>query len=441
MIKECAEVFKSLLVKQGEDFFLDGYIFDPGLYLLVDDDGKVIYKKEIAKGEEPTLEFTELFKEIDYLSGVISTNKALDTKRQIQSNNYLSFWVKKANVLPDKKGAYKLTQKIIDDYYKVLADPVNKYPDEIKPVYNEVEKNIGKVDIEVLRKNRDWIIENIFTLLEDPKDNAGFIKVFFTAEIEKYRDESKRYYAPNVFNYPKMVTELDGVPVGVSGYTMNLNAKKPYMQNHTRKSTVPAFVDTEEAFLYAQLYHFLDIQAKNKRYNIYISFNDGVFALPDDQAPEGYFSGYYLRISREMSGLKIVHSDRITGYNPRINPPIEIKEMVPISSDNKEEIIRSITTINELKLYMNKRFYAGTMLPYLFTEPNEIKITDTVLKNEVITARASFINGFIMGDLRSYWNCLKNQGLKLIKNDISYGRDFYAAVKFDIFYSLQEYFE
>lgn len=441
MIKECAAVFQNLLVKQGEDFFLDGYIFDPGLYLLVDDDGKVIYKKEIAKGEEPTLEFTELFKEIDYLSGVISTNKALDTKKQIQSNNYLSFWVKKANVLPDKKGTRKLTQKIIDDYYKVLTNPPSKYPDEIKPVYDEVEKAIGKVDIEVLRKNRDWITANIFTLIEDEKDNTGFIKVFFAAGIEKYRDESKRYYTPNVFNYPKMLTQLEGEPVGVSGYTMNLNSKKPYLQNNTRKSTVPAYVDTEEAFQYAQFFRFLDIQAKNKLYNIYISDNDAIFALPDDQGPEGYFSGYYLRISREMTGLKIIYSDRINGYNSTIDPPIEIKEMVPISSDNKEEIIRSITTINELKLYINKRFYAGIMLPYLFTDPNDIKVADIVLKNEIITARASFINGFIMGDLRSYWNCLKRQGLKLIKNDIGYGRDFYAAVKFDIFYSLQEYFE
>lgn len=45
----------------------------------------------------------------------------------IHSNNYLSFFVKKENLRPDKNNNVKLTEEIIDNYYDALLNPRIKY--------------------------------------------------------------------------------------------------------------------------------------------------------------------------------------------------------------------------------------------------------------------------------------------------------------------------
>lgn len=444
MLKECIEVFKHQYEKQGEALFLEDALFDPGLYVLVDTNGEILMQQEVHEDDDLPEEFIEAFQEIDYLSRIISTNKALDKKKMIHSNNYLSFWVKKQNVLPDKNGKVRLTPEIINGYYKVLANPETKYQKEILPLLEEVRQEVGEIDQEILDQNREWILSHIGQLLDDPKEKGGYLKVFFTAPTEKYQAESKRYYVPNVFSYPKFMTEMDGQTMGVSSYALNLNDKKPFHKNFSRKSPVPCFENAEDAYQFAKFYQYLDIQARKRTYNIYISAHDGIFALPNEEAPKTYFNGYYLRISRELTGLEIVYCDRVNGFFPEI-PPLEIKQRLAIDRNEKFSAqnypFTVLDTTNELKCYIDRYIYGKAMLKQLFRKPKDLRYSDPVFKNELIAAMASFVNAFFIGEIRSFWDYYKHHGMKLVYNNIKNDQYFYAQLHFTILLAMEEYFE
>ena len=60
MLKDCLDVFKKIYDEEGEDY--------------------------------------KYFKQLDYLSRLINTQKPIDSKKVIHSNNYLSFFIKKDNI-------------------------------------------------------------------------------------------------------------------------------------------------------------------------------------------------------------------------------------------------------------------------------------------------------------------------------------------------------
>ncbi|MDO5432916.1 hypothetical protein [Eubacterium sp.] len=444
MLKECIVVFEHQYEKQGDTIFIEDYLFDHGLYVLVDADGSILVKQEVHEDEDLPEEFIEAFKEIDYLSRIISTNKAVDKKKMIHSNNYLSFWVKKQNVLPDKKGNVRLTPEIITGYFDVLANPETKYRKEILPLLEEVNREVGEIDRKTLGQNWEWITQNIYSLITDPKEKNGYLKVFFLASTKKYQAESKRYFVPNVFSYPILMTEMNGQPMGVSSYTLNLNDKKPYFKNFTRKTQVPCYVNAEDAYLYAKFYQYLDIYARKKIYNIYISSNDGIFGLRNEEAPDTYFNGYYLRISRERTGLVIIYSDRVNGYFPEILP-LEIKQRLRVDRNRKfsEENYPFVTlqTVNELKCYIDQYIYGKGMLKQLFRDPKEIKYYDPRVRDELVAAMPSFITAFYVGEIRCYWDYFKNHAMAIVYNSIRNDHDYYAFLCFTIFLAMEEYFE
>ena len=123
----------------------------------------------------------------------------MDTTKTIHSNNYLSFFIKKENI------KNKLSDKIIDDFYNILKEPMKKYQSNKKSrdVYKMTEDEIGKVDEELLESIRSWIKGNIFKL--NINTNKDYLKIFFRFEdedntIELYKKESKRYLILNIYN-------------------------------------------------------------------------------------------------------------------------------------------------------------------------------------------------------------------------------------------------
>lgn len=126
MLKECIEVFEHQLKEKKGMLVLDTYAPADGTYLIVGQDGNIKEKIDIKK-DKKTKEIdksSNYFNDIcfyDYQSQLISMNKPMDTKKVIHSNNYLSFAVKKDSIVSGK-----LTEEIIDGYYEILKNPLEK---------------------------------------------------------------------------------------------------------------------------------------------------------------------------------------------------------------------------------------------------------------------------------------------------------------------------
>jgi CRISPR-associated protein Csh1 len=244
LLKDCLEVFKKNLDDNGDKYIMDSYIPADGTYIIVEPKNDSYEIREVIdiKLDKRTKEINQKsnsnFEKIcnyDYNSKLIDMNKPMDGKKVIHSNNYLSFFIKKESLINEK-----LTEEIIDNYYAVLSNPSVKYSKSknAAKIYESVEEEIGKVDLNTLEKIKNWIKENIVNLNIDVT-GKDYLKIFFEYPIKDYKREGKRYLIPNIYNNNDFnITVKDDI-YGLPNDNMGLNAKKPYLENKTRKFTVP----------------------------------------------------------------------------------------------------------------------------------------------------------------------------------------------------------
>lgn len=130
MLKDCLEVFKKKLDENGDKYIMDSYIPADGTYILVEPKNdsykirEVIGIKLDKKTKEVSGKSNSNYYNIctyDYNSKLIDMNKPIDGKKIIQSNNYLSFIIKKESLTNGK-----LCDERIEEYYNKLANPYLK---------------------------------------------------------------------------------------------------------------------------------------------------------------------------------------------------------------------------------------------------------------------------------------------------------------------------
>ena len=375
MLKECLDVFKKIYEEKGESLILDTYVPAEGAYVLVDRDGAIKEIKELPKQKEPPEDF-ESFIEKDYLSALIDMNKPIDKKKVIHSNNYYAFWVKKDSIRPDKNGKVKLTQEIIDDYYELLKAPENKYRKKGLELYEVVEAEIGKPDLEMIERHKDWIKNNIFSIVQDNdlKDDKSYLKIYFDADKEAYQRESRRYVIPNVYNTTDYNVEVGDKIFGLPNDNMGLNAKKPYLENKTRKNTMPYLISTEEVAVQKKFFDYLYNQACLGKSNIYLNEEDGIIALSNNESLKQSFRGYYLRIQKGKE-VEVHDFDEITGFEAEIEP-IELKQYIPIPEKGATDLIyEKIKKLSDVRTLINGTYFKKMLTSYFFTDAKDIKIT------------------------------------------------------------------
>ena len=142
---------------------MDSYELSAGTYrtILVEDDAfRVIETVEIGRtkkdenqgdGMDPGLYYELKF--YDYHSKLLGTNKAVDTKKAIHSNNYMAFFVKKNSI-----AERKIDVGAIDRYYDTLKDPFIKYKKgKTADIYREFEGTNGAPDGELIEKIRLFV--------------------------------------------------------------------------------------------------------------------------------------------------------------------------------------------------------------------------------------------------------------------------------------------
>ncbi|HEY5587636.1 MAG TPA: hypothetical protein VIK86_01620 [Candidatus Paceibacterota bacterium] len=196
-----------------------------GVYVIVDEnfDYKVISKDRFA--------FNSKYCCWDFYSQLVNTNKAVDRKKQILSNNYLSFFCKNIDKLIDDP-------KIIEEYYSDMDEDVKS------------------------EKYRDWIQQTLPTL-KQYADKKIQLKIFFLTDVEEYISQCEKYLNK------KLLSNIVNDGIGVSVF-LNTNPKKTYMRNKTRKNEIPYFVDIKEAKEHYYLMRLLSSLAKNGNDLLYI---------------------------------------------------------------------------------------------------------------------------------------------------------------------------
>lgn len=448
MLKDCLEVFKTLLNENGDKYIMDSYIPADGTYVLAQlkndsyEIREVIDIKLDKKTKEISGKSNSNFQDIctyDYNSKLIDMNKPIDGKKIIQSNNYLSFIIKKESLTNGK-----LCDERIDEYYNKLANPYLKYDKgNSRKIYESVEEELGKVDIETLEKIKTWIKENIFNLNIDVS-GKDYLKIFFEYTIEDYTKEGRRYLIPNIYNNNDFNINIGEGILGLPNDNMGLNAKKPYLENKTRKITVPYLANNEEVLLQKKFFDYLMNYAVVGKINVYVSNIDNeIKAYENGKLPDKNFNGIFLRLKKGKE-VEIHDYDVITGYKPNLAKKFEFKNILKIDQSSKNISVQKYGKwgkLDDIQQVINEVFFSKFLISNYFTEPSDLSINDGNLKNNLLLSREVLFNWIYKGADNGVFSVLNRASLSLVKGSIENGYIPKASHQFNLRWSLINYFK
>ena len=448
MLKDCIEVFENEYKKYGDKLILDSYIPTDGKYILIskqeNNDFKIEESLDIKYNKKTNkIEGREnlYFKDIcnyDYNSKIINTNKSIESKKTIHSNNYLSFIIKK-ECLSDGK----LTESIIDNYYKRLSNPYLKYAKgRAKQIYEEVEANLDKIDQELLDCIKIWIKNNIFNLEKLGIEISGkdYLKIFVIAPIEKYIDEGNRYLIPNIYIKNDFNLKINNKLYGVPNNNMNLNSNKPFLENKTRKSKLLYILEKKEVILQQKFFDYLMNFAREGKTNIYFN-EDGIQAFKNDSLIEAAFKGVYMRINKGEKELEIHSYDLLTSYKYKLPKVFKFKNILDVETKNTEINYVNPKNRKELQVIIDNVFFSKYLINNYFTDSKDIPIKDSILKRNLLLSRDIIFNWIYKGYENGVYGVLDKVSLDLIKNSILFGYMKKAPHQFNLRQAIKNYFE
>lgn len=465
MFEECLEVFKREL-DYDNNLILDEYIPADGSYIIVDAEGKIKNYQDIKldkkkRGTSEAVVKGSYFKEIcfyDYHSKLISMNKPIDSK-VIHSNNYLSFAVKKESITS------KLTEAIIDNYYDILKNPLEKKykkSKEASKIYQNFEKEYSPVNIEILEKCRSWIKQHIFSidkLVQIDLGKKDYLKIFFEVfevneEDNKNRElfiqEDNRYIYPNIYNKSEYIINVKKKvyedTYGLPYYGINMNRKKPFLKIKTRKTFIPYLLDMDKALLQKQFFEYLMSLAVNGKNNIYIDIKNYRIRAYSDQDERKDFSeissGYYLRIQKGKE-LEIQVQDNIVDYQNKLLLNFYYQDFFKMNVEIYPEYTKDIgihskrTSVGRL---INEIFFSKYLLTNYFTDASDISVKDSVLKRTIVMYRNVIFDWIYIGIDNNFELAERRFSLDLIKNALINNYTLRAMTQLNLHWSFKDYF-
>lgn len=450
MLKECIEVFEKELNSKGERLLLDSYLPTEGTYIIVTEenssfvikDENVIEVKYDKKTKEPMNSESELNKirAKDYYSRLISTDKPIDKKKKIHSNNYLSLWIKKESFSDKIEVKKRVTNEIIEGYYQVLENPYLKYKDKnSKMIYKSIEDELGEVNSEIIKKIKVWVIENIFELAKK-YSGKNYLKIFFDYPIEDYIRENKRYIIPNIYNKNDYNFKIGDVVYGLPNDNMGLNSKKPYLENKTRKIRIPSLVNTEDVLIQRKFFDYLMNFATEGNVNIYI--DDKIQPRKNGELPPNEFYGNLLRIKKDKE-LEIIAFDKIVGYKEELTKKVDYKNLLGVNIIINEDEVNygEYGDKKIIQKLINEVFFSKYLINNYFTEAKDISLKNSNVKKNLLIAREGIFNWLYKGQHNGINKLLDKVSMNLIKGSLELGNTNKANKQFNLRWALKGYFE
>lgn len=457
MLQEAREVFaKQLQAEGGERLVLDAHIPKDGTYRLIEMEGehwrirKTIEIRNDKKNNEiigKTDSEYRFIQELDYYSKLLNMNKPMDVKKQIHGNNYLTLFVKKDAIVNNK-----LTNEIIDGYFDVCQNPMKKYEKKPKArkLYESVEEKIGPPDVKVLADIREYVKNNDLWSDVD-MEKKDYMKIFFVwSDKEKtkeyYKRESERYLIPNIYNNNDFNEIEEGEIVGVPDNNMGLNQKKPFLDNKSRRVSVPYLLNQEEVLLQSKLFDYLMGEVSQRRYNIYINNDEeesNIYAYGDDETPDNLESGYYFRCQKGKNEVEIIQADSIVYYSNELLPNFYLKNYIGIPQERLEKSKTKydvpITKLWGIKSLIDFTFFDGKLKYNFYTKPKDIMIHNGTQKRLLIESRNVLAAWFWRGSTNCLEQVIEKFTMELIKNSIANGNKHLAQWQLNLRWSLLNY--
>lgn len=441
MLKDVIKTFKKEYEAKGEEYITDSYIPADGEYIIVDtfeNNFKILDRFDIkidkkTRKVDDSNQYFDFVRKADYMSRLLDMNKPIDPKKVIHSNNYLTFFIKKENI---NNG--KLKDEIIDKYYEILKSPLIKYTKpKSKKLYEEVETKYGKSNAELIDNIKSWIKNNIYDLVKNDNKEKTYLKIFFKYDLDTFKKESEKYILTNLYNNNDYNTTINKKIYGLSNDNMGLNAKKPYLENKTRKSKLPYLLSKEEVLIQRKFFDYLMNQASAGKTNIYID-EEKIEVLPNDKIPEHDFEGYYLRIKKGKE-VEVHDFDNIVSYKSNIKP-FNLQNILQLEKSKITEY-GEMKKLESLKDLINEVFFSKFLNTNYFTDAKDLNINDNTLKKNLLLSRNTLFTWFYKGFDNNVWKVLNFSSLDLIKGSINNGYLLKASDQFNLRISLKNYFE
>lgn len=445
MLKQAIEIFEREFSIKGDRMILDSYIPADGTYIIVDirDNDFFISKIIDIKYDRKSKDIDRASTDIndidficfaDYNSKLIDMNKPIDGKKVIHSNNYMSFFIKKESLTNGK-----LTTEVIDNYYNTLKNIKEKYKGKKKSIeiYNELESRIGYVNQEQVDKISNWIKNNIFTSFNEIS-GKDYLKIFFKFSEDDYIREGQRYLIPNIYNNNDTNEIINEETYGLPNDNMGLNAKKPYLENKSRKVVAPYLLNQDEVLIQKKFFDYLMNKAIAGESNIYLGDNIESYEYGD--SPSRAFNGLYLRIAKGKE-VEIHDYDVISHYTPDLIPEFEYKNVLDADFEKLNGDYKVYKTYKGMQQLLNEVLFNKFLISNYFTEPKDISTKDDTLLYNLVLCRTALFNWFYKGINNDIWSLLDKATYNIVKGSIEKGLVTKPLDQFNLRISLKEYFE
>ncbi len=434
MIYDILDVFKKEYEEKGDKLILDNYILKDGLYCKINEDDSIEYyifknDKKIDKKDDCfkdldgniNHEMYEWFKERDYYSGYLNSNKSFYDKK-IHNVNYLSLFIKLESFISSDVKKRLSSRAIRGQYLSFLSYKKFKKKEE-KTILNTYKKRIDdcgrKKDI--VRKYR-CVQKSISIIVNIAIENdiKNYIKIFFDEDIEIYKNESDVYYAIKIFNNIEYTKNVNGEIYGLSDSNLGMGgglvgSKKPFFQQKTRKLLLPFIFLKDNAVLTKKFFDWLKFQDIIQKYPLVQSL-------------------FMHRDFREKDLL--LDFDYIPTKIKELTPPIVIKNYLKI--DKLEDY--EIKELFQLESKIDELFYAKQLIFNYFND--DVKVSSFVskeLQNLLLVTKYSMINYFKKYDDREFYQVVQKYGSKFILDRLRAGYELKAKECLNLKLSLQKY--
>lgn len=439
MLDECLTYFKEELTRH-ENLVVDTVILADGDYVIVHQDGSYdTYKIKFSKKngsyiEKPSNNILNKIRFYNYHSQLVSMNKPQDPGKIIHSNNYLSLFVKKESFINRK-----MTNEVIDRYFKVLENPRAKYKGKDLKMYDFISAQLDELNQERLNINKEWLKNNIYNLKDVDYNEKGYLKIFFENSDITYINEDKRYTLTKIFNSNDHNMYLNNTVYGLPNYNMQFNSKKPFLENKSRLKKIPYLISLDEAMIQKQFFDYLMNCANEGKTNIYIDNDEfatkRIICLKNDEVLEKtQFSGIFLKIQKDKE-LKIIYSDTLTNYSYYLKPVFDYIDMIGVK---EKDIYKLYDKAYEVENLIDDILFFKYLKNNYFTKDwNNI---DKPIEENIIKAREAIYQWIYNSEKRNIEMVLKEVSLQMVKYSLQNGYFKKAQKQLNLYFSFDKYF-
>lgn len=432
MIYDILEKFEDFYKQYGDKVIVDSYSLKDGLYVKIDKNGvckyfisKTIKKEKVFESvNSSTNKDAEYwFKQVDYMSGYLNSNKSLFDKK-IHNINYLSLFFKIDN--------FEYVQEKLREHFLILLSYKKFSKKEEKLILNDFCEYISKFGrkkeiarkYKILKSKYDEILQ-----VAKEHDIKNYIKIFFDEDIDIYKKESEIYLTLKIFNDNKYNQLIDKNVFGLSNSNMGLNQKKPFLEHKTRKSTLPFVLKSKDALMLKSFFDWL----KNQPYT-----NEQGHI--DRYLDEEHF---FIQKRSNNDEAEITEFDYIPTKLDDVEKqfqPFEIENFMKIVNKDKKLIKNiEIKSMYMLELEIDRIFYNKQLKFNYFKDAKDIKTSAFLskkLQTILLITRQSMINYFRKFDDSSFLQNIKKYSDDMSINHLLEGRTILAKESINLKYSI-----